>query len=579
MTPSLRRALRLPPLRLAVVVLALAAGPPAQAQTPLPGVGEVGQAIEWTGFFEPTTLHALEAVRFVGRGVVEDESGRDIGRLSLVANVQGYVASVAFPALDGDRVRVALLDGRQPVGEVTIHTGTLGAPAVAGSSGRAAAPAMAHGQVTIGPVGGPATMPRSVRLSLYQQAGPGSASGAVVPAPRFELDLGVRRQVIVGGLIRMATEVRFLADTPFPPPGFSGAILQRVEVVTDALLGGSPPPSLQLTAEHVVPGVLFSGVPVHLLEGRLFPDFDAARGLMDELELSGDEARAALVSGQAAGVAATWKELGGNLGGWVELAAIGQNIASVEVRGVVVATRREEGWDLSFQPPAGQGGTPRTVEVDGEAVGQVTVQAPESVFARAAEPPRGAAVFPIGLGEGAFYGFSWDAPVSIEVPGAGTFTGREVRLVFPQPLGPLAFGGVAIHQLSQLRLTGLAAPAVDGGPCFASTTRLCLAGGRFAVDVAWADPFGGSGPGVAVPLSEDTGAFWFFDERNLELMVKVLEACPVNGHVWVFAGGLTNVEVELTVTDTRTGEERVYRNPQGQAFQPVQDTAAFPCTP
>jgi hypothetical protein len=571
------------PLRLALfhatLILLAAAGPPAQAQPPLPGVREVGQAIEWTGFFEPTTLHALGSVRFVGRGVVEDESGRVIGRLSLVANVQGSVASVEFPALDGVRVRVALLDGTQPVGEVTIQTGSLGAPAVAGPSGRAAAPVTAFGQVTIDPAGGPATMPRSVKLSLDQQAGPGSASGAVVPAPLFELDLGVRTQVIVGGLSRMATKVRFLADTPFPPPGFSGAILQQVEVLTDSLLGGGPPPSLQLTAEQVVPGVLFSGVPVQLLEGRLFPDFDAVRGLMDELALTGDDARAALVSGQAAGVAATWDGLGGDLGGSVELAAIGQNIASVEVRGVVVATQGEEGWDLWFRPPGGLGGLPWAVEVDGEAVAQVTVQAPESMFASVAEPPSGAAVFPLGLGEGAFYGFSWREPVAIEVPGAGTFTGRELRLVFPQPIGPLAFGGLAIHQLSQLRLTGLAAPAVDGGPCFASTTRLCLAAGRFAVDVAWADPFGGSGPGVAVPLTEDTGAFWFFSEENLELMVKVLDACPVNGHAWVFAGGLTNVEVELTVTDTRTGDLRVYRNAQGQASQPIQDTAAFLCTP
>jgi hypothetical protein len=423
-------------------------------------------------------------------------------------------------------------------------------------------------------------MPRSVKLALYQQAGPGSASGAVVPAPMFELDLGVRTQVIVGGLNRMATRVRFLADTPFPPPGFSGAILEQVDVVTDSALGGATPPSLQLTAEDIVPGVLFSGVPVELVEGLLFPDFDAARGLMGELALAGDDARVALVTGQAAGVAAAWDSLGGDLGGSVELAAIGQNIASVEVRGVVIATQGEDGWDLSFRPPGGLGGLPWTVEIDGEAVGQTTVAAPESVFASVAEPPSGAAVFPLGLGEGAFYGFSWDAPVSIEMPGAGTFTGRELRLVFPQPIGPLAFGGLAIDQLSQLRLTGLAAPAVDGGgPCFASTTRLCLAGGRFAVDVAWADPFGGSGTGVGVPLTEDTGAFWFFSEDNLELMVKVLDACPVNGHVWVFAGGLTNVEVDLTVTDTRTGDERVYRNAQGQAFQPIQDTAAFPCTP
>jgi hypothetical protein len=374
----MRRATLHVPLLLAFCLVLVATVPAVAQSQPLPGVGEVGQGIEWTGFFEPTQLHVFDVIRFDGHGVVEDESGRDIGRLVLVANQQGYVASVAFPALDGDRVRVALLDGTQPVGEVTIHTGSLGAPAVANASvGRRAAPVTAQGQVTIGPAGGPPTMPRSVKLALYQQAGPGSASGAVVPAPMFELDLGVRTQVIVGGLNRMATRVRFLADTPFPPPGFSGAILEQVDVVTDSALGGATPPSLQLTAEDIVPGVLFSGVPVELVEGLLFPDFDAARGLMGELALAGDDARVALVTGQAAGVAAAWDSLGGDLGGSVELAAIGQNIASVEVRGVVIATQGEDGWDLSFRPPGGLGGLPWTVEIDGEAVGQTTVAAPE----------------------------------------------------------------------------------------------------------------------------------------------------------------------------------------------------------
>jgi hypothetical protein len=40
------------------------------------------------------------------------------------------------------------------------------------------------------------------------------------------------------------------------------------------------------------------------------------------------------------------------------------------------------------------------------------------------------------------------------------------------------------------------------------------------------------------------------------------------------------VAVELTVTDTRTGIRRVYLNPLGRAFPPIQDTAAFAtCSP
>jgi len=49
----------------------------------------------------------------------------------------------------------------------------------------------------------------------------------------------------------------------------------------------------------------------------------------------------------------------------------------------------------------------------------------------------------------------------------------------------------------------------------------------------------------------------------------------VNGKFWFFAGGLTNADVTLTVIDVQTGQQRIYRNPAGTAFQPIQDTSAF----
>ncbi|HUG75365.1 MAG TPA: hypothetical protein VMM81_06815, partial [Acidimicrobiia bacterium] len=90
----------------------------------------------------------------------------------------------------------------------------------------------------------------------------------------------------------------------------------------------------------------------------------------------------------------------------------------------------------------------------------------------------------------------------------------------------------------------------------------------------WASPTG-SGRGTAVSLTDDTGYFWFFDAANVEAVIKVLDACPLNTRFWVFAGGLTDVEVEMRVTDTATGEVVTYVNPQGTAFQPIQDTSAF----
>jgi len=59
----------------------------------------------------------------------------------------------------------------------------------------------------------------------------------------------------------------------------------------------------------------------------------------------------------------------------------------------------------------------------------------------------------------------------------------------------------------------------------------------------------------------------------------VLNTCSFSNRFWVFAGGLTNVEVTMTVTDTRTGIPKVYMNPQGTPFRPIQDTEAFATCP
>lgn len=110
--------------------------------------------------------------------------------------------------------------------------------------------------------------------------------------------------------------------------------------------------------------------------------------------------------------------------------------------------------------------------------------------------------------------------------------------------------------------------------CTANSTTLCLSASRFKVSVAWQSTTT-SGGGNAIAMTSDTGYFWFFDSSNVEAIIKVLDARTVNNHFWVFAGGLTNVQATITVTDTQTGAVRTYVNPQGSAFLPVQDTLAF----
>jgi len=114
--------------------------------------------------------------------------------------------------------------------------------------------------------------------------------------------------------------------------------------------------------------------------------------------------------------------------------------------------------------------------------------------------------------------------------------------------------------------------------CSANATTLCLNNNRFRVQVNWASTTA-SGAGMAVPETSDTGMFWFFSANNLEAIIKVVNGCSFNSRYWVFAGGLTNVQVTITVTDTQTQTVRTYTNPQGAPFQPIQDTSAFATCP
>lgn len=111
--------------------------------------------------------------------------------------------------------------------------------------------------------------------------------------------------------------------------------------------------------------------------------------------------------------------------------------------------------------------------------------------------------------------------------------------------------------------------------CMGTETSLCLNEGRFRVEVTWKDFAGNTGVGKAITLTPETGYFWFFNSTNVELVVKVLDARGLGNRFWVFYGALSNVEYEMTVTDTLTGNVITYSNPANR-FASTGDTQAFP---
>jgi hypothetical protein len=140
--------------------------------------------------------------------------------------------------------------------------------------------------------------------------------------------------------------------------------------------------------------------------------------------------------------------------------------------------------------------------------------------------------------------------------------------------------GIAIGvSCASIHLASPTLPAHGDGPSLPARTEppieLYLGeAGRFRVRASWRVSADFS-PGRATPLTPDTGDFWFFRDSNLELVTKVLDACSFADRFWFFAGGLTNVEVNLAVEDTHAETSIFYHNPQGTPFQPIQDTGYF----
>jgi hypothetical protein len=113
--------------------------------------------------------------------------------------------------------------------------------------------------------------------------------------------------------------------------------------------------------------------------------------------------------------------------------------------------------------------------------------------------------------------------------------------------------------------------------CSFGGSALCLAG-RFSVAARF-HTASGSSPAHPVSITNESGYFWFFGPDNAEVTVKAIDACSLSGKFWIFAAGMTDVGVDLTVTDTKAGVVRRYSAPAGKAFQPILDTDAFATCP
>ena len=148
------------------------------------------------------------------------------------------------------------------------------------------------------------------------------------------------------------------------------------------------------------------------------------------------------------------------------------------------------------------------------------------------------------------------------------------------PTAPLGGGANALLGIGQAGPPEVEdAPVVPDLPasCSPDGYSLCLLNSRFKVEAEYRDYSGNRGFARAVSLTSDTGYFWFFNSANVEVVTKMVSFCGGGaGNVGIYAGGLTDVEVKLKVTDTVYGTYREYTNPLGASWQLIRD-GPFTC--
>ncbi len=146
------------------------------------------------------------------------------------------------------------------------------------------------------------------------------------------------------------------------------------------------------------------------------------------------------------------------------------------------------------------------------------------------------------------------------------------RAAAASPGADSGLGGVDLAEPSSPTGLGLG----SGTDCEPAGPALTLRGG-YTVSMCYETYEGRTGDARDWGLdSSQSALLYFFDRDNVEVLIKVLDGCGVNGHRWVFAAPVTDLAFNLHV-ESPTGERWTHRNRLGQTADTAADVSAFPC--
>ncbi len=307
--------------------------------------------------------------------------------------------------------------------------------------------------------------------------------------------------------------------------------------------------------------------------------FDELGLLVSGIGSSGDDGVGVQTSGAAA-VEVGWLPLAPATpsGASISVGASAGGSGSEHALGSLEVTSGVGGYEV-VADLAGIGPGPHEVEVFDDSSLVAAITTADGTVAQVSGWPTGggAAIVDAGPDEASPYSFFLEGSgLTWTLPGGIAVEGDRLRVSATPPTAatPLTSLSILAANIPEITIASGHADPPDGASCAPGPETLCLAGQRFQVEVALGGAGAAVSPGHAVPLSSETGYFWFFDAGNVELVVKVVDGRPVNGHWWVFAGSLSDVAYTITVTDTVTGAAKSYANPSGRLAS-FADTAAF----